>query len=176
MIAWDHLARAWVVAHRYDVLDGAMWGLSAIGRGGIIWLIIGGIVAFRRSRRGWWREFAPLAVALLFATITTDDILKPAFDRHRPFVTTPDVRVIGGRPRDASFPSGHAANAFAGAVVLSTTIPSGRLIWWPLAIAIAYSRVYLGVHYPLDVVAGSIIGAASAAIVVAATRRLRPGS
>ena len=81
--------------------------------------------------------------------------------------------MIGGRPHDASFPSGHAANAFAGALVLSITAPRGRLAWWPLAVAIAYSRVYLGVHYPLDVVGGAGVGLACAGVVLFARRRLR---
>jgi len=147
-----------------------MWTLSATGRGGMIWLFIDALIAWRRSR---WRDFATLAVALLFATIVADYALKPAFDRTRPFVASPAVLVIGGRPHDASFPSGHAANAFAAALVLSTTVPSGRMVWWPLAIAIAYSRVYLGVHYPLDVIGGAVVGLVCSALVVAGRSHVR---
>jgi undecaprenyl-diphosphatase len=104
---------------------------------------------------------------LLLAWILADVILKPVIGRERPFVQTPAVRVIGGKPADASFPSGHAASSFAAAAVLSVMAPVGRLVWWPLAIAIACSRVYLGVHYPLDVVAGAGVGLASASAVLA---------
>jgi undecaprenyl-diphosphatase len=146
-----------------------MWTLSAIGRGGMIWLAIDAIIAWRRAR---WRDFAALAGALLLATIAADWILKPLIDRTRPFDAIPGVAVIGGRPHDASFPSGHAANAFAAALVLSATAPRGRVVWWLLAAAIAYSRVYLGVHYPSDVVGGALVGAICGAIVAAARARL----
>jgi undecaprenyl-diphosphatase len=170
MIGWDHLARAWVVAHRLEALDGVMWALSAVGRGGMVWLAIAAVVAWRRSR---WSDFAALAVALLMATAAADYALKPAIGRARPFAVAPAVRVIGGKPHDASFPSGHAANAFAGAFVVSTAVPSGRLVWWPLAVAIAYSRVYLGVHYPLDVIGGALVGVSCAAFVAGCRARFR---
>jgi undecaprenyl-diphosphatase len=163
MVGWDHLASAWVVAHRYPPLDAIMWLLSGLGRGGMVWLAIGALVAWRRSR---WPDFATLVVAALLTTVVADYILKPTVNRKRPFVLDATVRVIGGRPHDASFPSGHAANSFAGALVLSSTAPAGRAAWWLLAIAIAYSRVYLGVHYPLDVMAGALIGLCCAGLVV----------
>ena len=145
-----------------------MWMLGVVGRGGMVWLVAGAVIAWRRSSR---RDFVALALSLLLATIVADRILKPAVGRMRPFDRVPAVRVIGGRPNDSSFPSGHAANAFAGALVLTTTVPNGALVWWPLAIAIAYSRVYLGVHYPLDVVGGGLVGLACAACVVAVQSR-----
>ena len=161
---WDALARAWVVVHRHPALDGVMWTLSAVGRGSMIWLFVDALIAWRHAR---WRDFAALALAVLLATIVADYALKPAFDRVRPFVASPAVLVIGGRPHDASFPSGHAANAFASALILSTTVPRGRIVWWPVAAAIAYSRIYLGVHYPLDVIGGAFVGLVCAALVIA---------
>ena len=140
-----------------------MWTLSALGPGGTIWLAIEAVVAWRRSK---WSDFVALAVALLLATIAADWIVKPLVRRARPFDALPGVVVIGKRPNDSSFPSGHAANAFAGAVVLSSTRPRGRVAWWAIAAAIAYSRVYLGVHYPSDVAAGALIGAICGAAVV----------
>ena len=76
---------------------------------------------------------------------------------------------FSGKTYDA-FPSGHAALAFAGAVVLTRVLPAGRIVWWVLAAATAYSRVYLGVHYPLDVLAGAVVGAASGFAVLRLTR------
>ena len=154
--------------HRLPPLDGLMWALSAVGRGGLIWLAVGMSLAI--ARRYPWRALIPLALAVLLTTLVADRLLKPLVARERPFVRTPEIVVIGGRPLDRSFPSGHAANSFAGAVVLSRLAPSGQAVWWALAILIAYSRVYLGVHYPLDVVGGAIVGVICAAI----TLRLRP--
>jgi undecaprenyl-diphosphatase len=170
MIGWDYGAREWVVTHRHPALDGVMWLLSVVGRGGIVWLSVGAYTSWRRSR---WQDFVTLGAALLLTTIVADHTLKPAINRPRPFVTDPRVRVIGGPPSDASFPSGHAANSFAGALVLSATVPEGRIAWWLLAVAIAYSRVYLGVHYPLDVLAGAIVGLSCAGIVLYVRHRRR---
>lgn len=148
-----------------------MWTLSAVGRGGLVWLAIGaGLTAFRHRP---WHEFGRLALAIVLAALVADCGLKPAIQRERPFVATPEVRVIGGLPSGASFPSGHAANAFAGAFVLARLAPGGRVVWWLLAAAVAYSRVYLGVHYPLDVMAGGLVGLASAALTVRVTRGYR---
>jgi undecaprenyl-diphosphatase len=158
----DLAAEAWIVAHRVPMLDGVMWTLSAIGRGGAVFLASGlALLAARKIDR---RDLLRLAAAILLATATADYIVKPAVDRRRPFDRQATLRVIGGRPHDASFPSGHAANGFAGALVLSRVVPAFGT-WWALAVAVAFSRVYLGVHYPTDVLAGAIIGLIWGAVV-----------
>jgi undecaprenyl-diphosphatase len=164
----DIALRSWIVLHRTTPLNGLMWGLSAVGRGGLVWgLIAAVLVAMRRLRP---HALLPLALAIFVTSVIADAVMKPLIRRERPFVNTPEVVVIGHRPRDASFPSGHTANAFAGAFVLSRLALAPSLGWWILAGAIAYSRVYLGPHYPLDVIAGAIIGIACALATLAVVR------
>jgi undecaprenyl-diphosphatase len=165
VLAFDHLARGWVVSHRSVLLDDPMWLLSVIGRGGMVWLAVAAAVAWYRSRP---RLFLSLALAIGLASLVANSLLKPLVDRERPFDQDPAVSVIGGRPGDASFPSGHAANAFAGAIVF--TASGGSAWWWALAVATAYSRVYLGVHYPLDVSGGAVVGLVCGTIALAVAR------
>ena len=129
-------------------------------------------IALTTTRKMQWQRLAELAAAVALATVTVDYVVKPLVDRHRPFTSIPAVDVITSRPHDASFPSGHAGNAFAGAVVLARTLPAWQAAWWILAALIAYSRIYVGVHYPADVIGGALIGALSAAVVLAASAAL----
>jgi undecaprenyl-diphosphatase len=142
--------------HRARWLSPLMWGLSVVGRGGLVWLGIGLALAIPR----WMprRALGQLALAILLASTCADRALKPLFARERPFKSMADVTVIGGHPKDASFPSGHSANAFASAYVLAQATPAAAAGWWLLAASIAYSRIYLGVHYPADVLGGAIVG------------------
>jgi len=171
MIHLDQSLRLWVVAHRVAWLDGVMWTASLIGRGGLVWLVIGlAITLIRRTTPALLLE---LTLAIVLASFLADHVMKPLASRERPFVSTPEILVIGSRPDDASFPSGHAANAFAAASVLARRLRAQCVLWWSLALLIAYSRVYLGVHYPLDVIGGALLGFVCGTIagrVVGATR------
>jgi undecaprenyl-diphosphatase len=83
----------------------------------------------------------------------------------RPFEAAVAVRVIDRRPLTYSFPSGHAAGSFAAAATLAHVWAPGRAVFWGLAALIAFSRIYAGVHYPLDVLGGALLGLASAWLV-----------
>ena len=116
-------------------------------------------------------------MAITAATVWTADLiavaLKPIVDRDRPYVLVPEPEPLLRWDVNASFPSGHAATSAAGAVILAYLI--GRWAWSLafLAAGVAYSRVYVGLHYPLDVLAGAAIGAAVALVAVVVIRRLR---
>jgi membrane-associated phospholipid phosphatase len=101
---------------------------------------------------------AALGAAALATLAVTG--LKDFFERARPPVADPSLDAIGVIPASTSFPSGHAATAFAAAVAVGLLYPRLRKPLLALAALIALSRVYLGVHFVTDIVVGSALGAA----------------
>jgi undecaprenyl-diphosphatase len=172
MLAWDRQLEKWIVGHRVGFLDPVAQGLTYIGSWGLVWLAIALVLALRSRCAA---VFAWTLTADVIALVTSNAV-KAATDRGRP-----DVDALVGRPSTSSFPSGHAASSFACATVLATFAPSLRVPLFVLAGGIAWSRAYVGVHFPLDVLAGALWGLAVGVAVlrvlrplVAALRRSRP--
>lgn len=164
----DFAAFQWLRTHHSPFLDAVMAGFSDVARGGAIWIVLAFLIAaFYRSR---WPALVQVILAIVVAHLIVDEVTKPFFNRSRPFESYADARVYGYRPTTRSFPSGHAATAIAGACALVRMAPEARTIFWTLALLIAFSRVYLGVHYPADVVAGALLGFATGTFVVGGTR------
>jgi undecaprenyl-diphosphatase len=164
----------WVVEHRAPPFDWLFVALSAAGQAAILWIVLAPVLAFLARR-------PPLFTTLVTAaTVWTADLLATLFkalvDRQRPYEVIPEADPLLRWDVAGSFPSGHAATSVAGAVVLAYLL--GR--WWSwlalLAAAVAFSRVYVGVHYPLDVLAGAALGAGVGLVAIGIVRRLRPTS
>jgi undecaprenyl-diphosphatase len=148
-----------VIQLRRPWLDDVMLLASALGAGGFIWWVTAVItMVFPNKRAAAWR----MLLAGVFTWAVSEYALKPAFDRSRPFEVDASIVVIDGKPATGAFPSGHAAMAVAFAVAGSRMLSRSKFIWWPLAAIVAVSRVYIGVHWPSDVVAGALLGLAIA--------------
>jgi membrane-associated phospholipid phosphatase len=128
-----------------------------------------------RGRRAAINGLASIAVT----SAVVNPLLKPLGRRHRPHRATQHVPITRQvtMPRSPSFPSGHAASASAFATGVATAWPEAAIPLSGTAMLVAYSRVHTGVHYPVDVIAGDIVGTTLAQLTTAALgRRLRPRS
>jgi undecaprenyl-diphosphatase len=153
-------------------LDQFMTWISLIGTASAVWLILATVgMLSPPSRMAAWRVY--LVVLLCYGTV--DVVLKPAIARPRPIAVRAfdPPRELPPLPRSLSFPSGHTASAFGSAVAISRMWPQGRVLWWTLAVLMGYSRIYVGHHYPLDVVGGAIVGGLIAWWVLGG-RQIRP--
>ena len=141
---------------------------SAIGAGAFIWWVTAVIASvFPSKRPAAWR----MILAVAFTWAVSDFILKPAFNRPRPYQVDTTITVLEAKPDTQAFPSGHAAMAVAGAIAGARLIPYSAWFWWPFAAIVAVSRIYIGVHWPSDVIAGALVGCATAWFVLGGRRR-----
>jgi undecaprenyl-diphosphatase len=157
LLQQDAALRGVLTSYHTAWLDWVMWTLSAIGGAGAIWVVIAIVMAARipRLRPAAWQ----VVLALVLSQLAVDGVVKPIVGRARPFVAEPTITVVGEyRPSTYSFPSGHASQSFAAAVVLACALPRRKAWWFAAATLIAFSRIYIGVHYPLDVLVGTVVG------------------
>lgn len=145
-----------VLQLRRPWLDEVMLLASALGAAGFIWWVTALItMVFPNRRAAAWR----MLLAGFLTWSVSEHWMKPMFDRSRPFEVDASIVVIDAKPQTRAFPSGHAAMAVAGAIAGSRMLPWSAWIWYPLAVIVATSRVYIGVHWPSDVVGGMLLGA-----------------
>jgi undecaprenyl-diphosphatase len=145
-------------------LDAVMAGASWLGYFPGIWFIgAAAALAWAPLRAAAFRML--LAVSLTYAL--ANGVIKPLVARQRPYLALTSARTVEALPPVSySFPSGHAATAVAGAIAGARVFPSVSWVLWTLATLMAVSRVYVGVHYPSDLVAGAVLGAACAYFVL----------
>jgi len=169
LIGIDHGLERWITDHRVSWLDPIFVGLTYAGSLGAVWIVIGIAVAAYLRRP----TVALAVVAAVLAANLASTALKDAVDRRRPEETLPGLDPLVTTPSTPSFPSGHAAMSFAAAVVLVVAVPALAPAVVSLAILVSFSRAYVGVHYPLDVVGGAALGAAVATALLLLARTLR---
>jgi membrane-associated phospholipid phosphatase len=165
--------------------------LHAINRPGVAWLdflmvafsnrlllisiaVVGAVFVGTRTKRGWVGAVLLLAAAGA-ADLAGARVAKPLTGRLRPCRADPHIVAIAGCGSGSSLPSNHAATVAAGAVVLGWASPiAGVAFGVPLALVVGASRVYLGVHYPSDILAGYALGALIAIALIAIAKTAAP--
>ncbi|MDR1253590.1 MAG: phosphatase PAP2 family protein [Oscillospiraceae bacterium] len=99
-----------------------------------------------------------IAVALILAAFSGEGVIKPLVKRLRPCEFVPQVELLVRKPSTYSFPSGHTTSSFSAAYILAKNFPNISILIFLIAALIAFSRLYLRVHYPTDVLAGMVLG------------------
>jgi undecaprenyl-diphosphatase len=159
--SWDRAA-FYAINHASNrFFDWLMPILSDDGQFKIPFLIVFlGLLVFGKSKG---RAAALLVIPLLaMSDQLSSNLIKNAVDRVRPCGALPDVRLLAGCGTSFSMPSSHAANTAAAAMHFALFYPRLALPLAVLALGVGYSRVYLGMHYPGDVLVGFLVGAAAA--------------
>ena len=154
----------WIQSLRSDFMTVFMTGVTSLNYKGIVWILVTlALLAFRKTRR----LGVMCAVALTCGLVVTNLVIKNWVARVRPYEVIEGLESLMGIQKDYSFPSGHATSSLACATVL---LMRGPKKWgvpaMVLAILISLSRLYVGVHYPTDVLAGAAIGTCCALFAV----------
>lgn len=141
---------------RNAVCDVLFKGITHLGDSGIFWILLTIVLlCFKQTRRAGIYS----ACALTASLIVNNLILKNLVGRIRPYEVVEGLQCIVAPAWDASFPSGHTGASFASAVSICRQIPKKFAVFFiVLASLIAFSRLYVGIHYPTDVLGGLVTG------------------
>lgn len=155
MQAFEFVILDWIQTLRCEALDVILSAVSWTADHGEIWILLAAVLlVIPKTRKIGFAVACGLVVDLLVCNIW----LKPMIGRVRPFTVNTTIELLVKAPLDASFPSGHTAVSFAAVTALAT---AHSKLWRPalaLAVLIAFSRLYLYVHWPSDVLGGVIVG------------------
>ncbi|MBO5248332.1 MAG: phosphatase PAP2 family protein [Clostridia bacterium] len=165
LIDWDLGVDNWIQSWRTPFLDSVFTFITRLGDEGLVWIAVALVfLCFKKTRK----IGITMALGLIITTILGNEILKKIVQRPRPF-DTPGALLDGDsllvpRPGQYSFPSGHTGSSFASAVSIVLYDRKWGIPALILAALIAFSRLYVYVHFPTDILAGTVLGTASALI------------
>lgn len=161
----------WIQSIRTPVGDMIMTFITRLGDAGAVWILLAVILLIIPKTR---KSGAILTAALCVDAVLCNGILKNLFCRIRPCDINMSIQILIPRPNDFSFPSGHTAASFA--AVAALMMAGEQKLWKPalaLAALIAFSRLYLYVHYPTDILGGMIVGSVAGTIGYLTVGKLR---
>lgn len=149
---------------RLELLDGAMKAYTSLGDAGLLWIVLSLLMlCWRPTRRAGALALCAMALGLLCNNM----VLKQLVSRPRPHVVVELLRPLLPAPDPDSFPSGHTCAAFAAAGIWLRTLPKRWMGWTAMVMAVlmGLSRLYVGVHFPTDVLVGGLVGTLCALMV-----------
>ena len=165
LVTMDGNLLLWIQKHaRFNAWNFFWIAVTSLGNAGIVWLLLSAALLFqRRTREAGQAALLSMGLCFLLCNV----ILKNLVARTRPYEVIPELTTLIPHPTDYSFPSGHTSASFACALVLFAMLPKkyGVLILC-LAALIALSRLYVGVHYPSDVLGGMLVAVAVSVFVL----------
>ena len=160
-VSFDLPILDWIAANLWcPFLDTVMPIITVFGDGGIFWIAISVILLFTKKHR---KTGLAMAFALSMGLLVCNIILKPGVARIRPYdfqmeYFTKEIQLIAGGMHDFSFPSGHTIASFEACTALMLGNKKFGIPATILAVLVAFSRLYLYLHYPTDVIASVILG------------------
>lgn len=148
----------WIQANLRCIVGDVLFPvITMFGNAGVFWITLTlALAIFPKTRK----VAAGMAIALILCGVVGNLTLKPLISRLRPFYTNMNIELLIPMPSDYSFPSGHTMSSFAAAVAIWCRHKKWGVAAIVFAALIAFSRLYLYVHYPSDVLAGLILGVA----------------
>ncbi len=155
---------------RTDFLNTVMLFATRLGDKGIIWIILGIVLLFFKKTR---KTGACVLAALLVNFALVNLTIKPLVGRLRPFELRESIKLILPPPHDYSFPSGHASASFAASVSVLAHSRKWGIVAVFIACIITFSRLYLYVHFPTDIIGGIFFGLLSSFIACRVINRIR---
>lgn len=155
-MSWELELLLWIQHHlSFSWLKPFMAAVSFLGNFGLIWLLLCAYIGLIKKDK---KVCLVMLGALILTTVVSSLVIKPLFMRARPFEVYPYVDLLIPAPQDFSFPSGHTASSFAAAFVYWYFYRKKSVWVWLLAGMIAFSRLFLFVHFPTDILGGIVLG------------------
>ncbi len=154
--ALDFCILDWIQAHlRCVALDWLMPKITFLGNGGWFWIALALLLVLLRKP---WKTGVTMGAGMLCGLVVGNAIIKNLVQRSRPCWIRPDMELLIAVPTDYSFPSGHTLSSFIAATVLFHANRKWGIAAYVLATLIAFSRLYLYVHFPTDVLFAGVLG------------------